>query len=120
MFINLNLSPIACANLTSSFANECFQIFLCWEYFIICLYSIAAPVYGYIMELATFCSWTGEALLSNLYWPSVTTIPESIYVSSVCVNFSKISIYFCGIILIFFSGTVSCGASRRYGVCSFF
>ena len=60
--VHLNSLPKPCANLTSLFANECFQTFLCWLFFIRCLYSIAAHVYGFIMEFLTFSSETGEAL----------------------------------------------------------
>ena len=44
-----------------------------------------------------------EALPSNLYFTSVTHRPVNICVSSVSVQFSKMSIYCCGIILAFFS-----------------
>ena len=102
----LNILHKPCANLPSSFKNDCLKNFLCWLSFIIYPYSIPTPVAGYMMKFATFCSWPGEALTSNLYCLSVTIRPATICVSYVSVKFSQMSIYCCGIILDFFSLTL--------------
>ena len=101
VYIPLTFLPTPCANIPSSFANECFQTLLCLLSFIICLYSIDSPISGSMMEFAT--SWLGEALPSNLYCTSVTPRPENICVSSVSVKCDKMYIYSCGIILDFLS-----------------
>ena len=53
--------------------------------------------------ISDFYTWYGEYLPSNLHCPSVTPRTEDRCVSSVSVKFSKMSIYYCGVILAFLS-----------------
>ena len=103
MPIICTIFPTPCANLTSSLVNECFQIFLCWESFIKCRYSIAAPAAGSMMELANWCYCTVDTLPLNLYCTYVTPRLKNGYVSYLYVKLDIMLISYCGIILIFFS-----------------
>ena len=60
------------------------------------------------MELENFCSCTGEALLSNMYWTFVTHRTKNTCMSYFCVKVSRMVIYFCGIIHILFSCPLYC------------
>ena len=55
------------------------------------------------MELSNFCSWPGEDIPLNLYWPSVTPRMTNRRVIFVSVKFDRMSIYYFGRILDFFS-----------------
>ena len=90
VYVPLTILPVPCANLPSSFANDYFQTFLFWLYFIRCLYSIASTISASIMEFST--SWSGEALPPKINWPSVTSRPENIFVNYFSVKFDRIFI----------------------------
>ena len=53
VFVPLIFLPTTCANLPSSFVNNCCKNFLCLFSLIRCLYSIASPVDVSIMEFVT-------------------------------------------------------------------
>ena len=89
--VPLNIPPFPCANITSSFTNECCQTFLCLLSLIGYLYSIASHAAVYIMEFAT--SWNEKDLPSKIYWPSVTSRPTNRCVHYISINFPRMSIY---------------------------
>ena len=100
-FLPLVVGVIFPVRVPISLTNEWFHTLSCYASFVWCLYSISNLVYGYIMALENFPSFSGEVLPSNLYWPDVTLRPSNRCVSYFYVQVARMFVSSCGIIIPF-------------------